>query len=339
MQWLEFTRFLRGWQDNLQQVLETDPGGFMGWKYVKVAGAIPNLFPDYGVLQSYHSVRWTHPGPVLSPLYFVAPKATRQFANAVWMALSLPPSEIINELDGPEDEKLVHMTLPACVVDKCQHWILVVKHESGQRHSNTEWSAPDDLAGEDPYSNPAFTHTFDCTPNQWADKVLALFLMYKGFHQNLDKGMVEGIRAAFKDLWDNVDGDTYHGQWNFNHDRQQWEGNPAESAEVNDIISSLKHKASSEDGDIHSQLAGEPTSVHLAERTLVTRHLEQIAFNATAWTLWTRCFELVKVKHWHVTMLNPVPINHILKMYLAHETLVLSDLSTHFDIHLKNHKG
>ncbi|KAF8833370.1 hypothetical protein BDN67DRAFT_1017634 [Paxillus ammoniavirescens] len=89
-------------------------------------------------------------------------------------------------------------------------------------------------------------------------------------------------------------------------------------------------------------VAGEPTSVlklDLAERTLVTRHLEQIAFNATAWTLWTRCFELVKVKHWHVTMLDPAPINHILKKYLAHETLVLSDLSTHFDIHLKNHKG
>jgi DNA-binding transcriptional regulator/RsmH inhibitor MraZ len=38
-------------------------------------------------------------------------------------------------------------------------------------------------------------------------------------------------------------------------------------------------------------LAGEPATVlqlDLAERTLVTRHLEQIAFDATAWTLWTR---------------------------------------------------
>ncbi|KAF8835305.1 hypothetical protein BDN67DRAFT_975463 [Paxillus ammoniavirescens] len=38
-------------------------------------------------------------------------------------------------------------------------------------------------------------------------------------------------------------------------------------------------------------------------------------------------------------MLDPAPVNHILKKYLAHEALVLSDLSTHFDIHLKNRKG
>ncbi|KIK79779.1 hypothetical protein PAXRUDRAFT_833917 [Paxillus rubicundulus Ve08.2h10] len=37
--------------------------------------------------------------------------------------------------------------------------------------------------------------------------------------------------------------------------------------------------------------AGEPASIlqlDLAERMLVTRHLEQLAFDATAWTLWTR---------------------------------------------------
>ncbi|KIK74951.1 hypothetical protein PAXRUDRAFT_835845 [Paxillus rubicundulus Ve08.2h10] len=37
--------------------------------------------------------------------------------------------------------------------------------------------------------------------------------------------------------------------------------------------------------------AGEPASIlqlDLAEQMLVTHHLEQLAFDATAWTLWTR---------------------------------------------------
>ncbi|KIK74944.1 hypothetical protein PAXRUDRAFT_19406 [Paxillus rubicundulus Ve08.2h10] len=82
-------------------------------------------------------------------------------------------------------------------------WLL--EHFSANdRDSDTGWSAPDDLAGEDPYGDPAFAHAFNCTPNQCSDKALALFLTYKGFHQNLGKGTIEGIQAAFKDLWDNV---------------------------------------------------------------------------------------------------------------------------------------
>jgi hypothetical protein len=72
------------------------------------------------------------------------------------------------------------------------------------RDADEEWTAPDQLAEEDPYSDPIFPHAFDRTPNKCSDKALALFLTYKGFHQNLGKGTFEGIRAAFKDLWDNV---------------------------------------------------------------------------------------------------------------------------------------
>ncbi|KIK76414.1 hypothetical protein PAXRUDRAFT_835370 [Paxillus rubicundulus Ve08.2h10] len=41
----------------------------------------------------------------------------RQFADAVWAALSLPPSEIISKLDGPKGKELVFLTLPACVIE------------------------------------------------------------------------------------------------------------------------------------------------------------------------------------------------------------------------------
>ena len=56
----------------------------------------------------------------------------------------------------------------------------------------------------DEYSNPAFHTAFDHIPNHCSDKVLLLFLTFKGFYQNLGRGTVEGISATFKDLWDNV---------------------------------------------------------------------------------------------------------------------------------------
>ena len=62
----------------------------------------------------------------------------------------------------------------------------------------------DDPNKEDPYADPMFPHAFDCLPNRCLDRVLALFLTYKEFHQSLSKGMVKGGQATFKDLWDNA---------------------------------------------------------------------------------------------------------------------------------------
>jgi len=59
-------------------------------------------------------------------------------------------------------------------------------------------------AKDDPYTDPAFPHAFDRVPNKCSDKCLALLLTYKGFHQSLSKGTVEGVQAAFKNLWDSV---------------------------------------------------------------------------------------------------------------------------------------
>jgi hypothetical protein len=65
------------------------------------------------------------------------------------------------------------------------------------------WLSPAHVSGEeDPYTNPAFAYAFDRVPNEFSDKALSLFLTYKGFHQNLGRNSVEGIRVGFKDLWD-----------------------------------------------------------------------------------------------------------------------------------------
>ena len=53
---------------------------------------------------------------------------------------------------------------------------------------------------DDEYSDPAFCTAFDHIPNHCSNKVSLLFLTFKGFHQNLGRGTVEGICATFKDL-------------------------------------------------------------------------------------------------------------------------------------------
>lgn len=59
--------------------------------------------------------------------------------------------------------------------------------------NNSMSSTPKDLTKDDIYSDPSFQAAFDHIPNHCSDKALSLFLTFKGFHQNLGKGMVEGI--------------------------------------------------------------------------------------------------------------------------------------------------
>ncbi|KAG2104313.1 uncharacterized protein F5147DRAFT_638301 [Suillus discolor] len=170
------------------------------------------------------------------------------------------------------------------------------------------------------------------------------FMSLKGFHENLSKNTVESIRAAFKKLWEQADGGTFRGKWSFNEARQHWEGNPADSAEVYDVMASVKHKASAEGGDrTHSMAmtkdfmdrmlqwheAACPLEIALQAIQLLTRHLEQVTFDAGAWTLWSRYY----------ISLDTILLDTVMKKYLAREPLTLSDSNTYFEIFLSNRKG
>ncbi|KAG1723135.1 uncharacterized protein EDB91DRAFT_1087922 [Suillus paluster] len=222
-------------------------------------------------------------------------------------------------------------------------------------------------------------------PNQIAlTKALAHLMSLKGFHENLSKTTVESIRSAFKKLWELSDGDTYRGKWHFNEAKQRWEGNPADSADIYDVLSSIKHKASAEGGDrthsmamtkdymdrafrwhqavcpleialqmIQKVMSGaRPSDMHLdlEMRTKLTRHLEQVTFASNGWTLWTRCFELVKLKgyltcHYFGWLqrkdisLDTTILDGVLGVYLANETLTLSKCTSYFEIFLAHRKG
>ena len=84
-------------------------------------------------------------------------------------------------------------------VKRGREWLAGHFPANGSTHS-----IPKDASNEDIYGDPSFQAAFNHIPNHCSDKALSLFLTFKGFHQNLGKGTVKGIRAAFKDLWDNV---------------------------------------------------------------------------------------------------------------------------------------
>jgi hypothetical protein len=109
------------------------------------------------------------------------------------------------------------------------------------------------------------------------------------------------------------DGGTYRGQWHYNENRQRWEGNPASSAEVADVLVAVKHKCGAEGGDRTHSLAmskeymerifewsegkvstaavetmkdpSQASNMSLTEQSAVTKHLEFRAFTSTAWTV------------------------------------------------------
>ncbi|KAF8175145.1 hypothetical protein BJ912DRAFT_858015 [Pholiota molesta] len=170
--------------------------------------------------------------------------------------------------------------------------------------------APD----SDPYSHPDFPAAFESIPNQFSHIALALYLTFKCMHLQLKGGSGSSIRAAFKDLWKHSAGDLYRGVWTFNAVRNQWEGNPVDSAEVVDVMTAISHKSGADGGDRTHSLAMSKghigkifawsdtqcdlsmTPLTMEARILKTKHLEFRAFSSTAWTIWSRCFELVKIK-------------------------------------------
>ncbi|KAG6329830.1 hypothetical protein ID866_9259 [Astraeus odoratus] len=235
-------------------------------------------------------------------------------------------------------------------------------------------------AEEGGYDDPEFKNAFQHIPNKYSDKALALYLSWKGFEEQCSQSTIDGIRAAFKRYWDDA-GDRFRGRWHYNDAQCRWEGNPVNSGEVNDILVAIKHKANA-DGAVRTHSVAmkkeymecmltwskslcpldiafhrvlciitdsAPPSLSetldMPTRTWITRHLEQLTFSATAWTLWTRNFELIKLKRDDVTIeadgATKKKINDVLLKYLRGEehSLTLDEHSVCYEVHLRNRKG
>ncbi|KIO13539.1 hypothetical protein M404DRAFT_122553 [Pisolithus tinctorius Marx 270] len=226
-----------------------------------------------------------------------------------------------------------------------------------------------DLSSE-VYGNPDFKNAFERVPNQCSDKALALYLSWKGFQENCSQSTIDGVRAAFKLMWD----EAY--AWHYNSERQRWEGNPVRSAEVDDVIASIRHKVNSQGSErthsgamkkeyldmilawsnsccpldsplqyIHLVMTNpEPSVPPLgkwatdAKMKLTTmRHIEQLACAAVAFML---NYELVRLKHGDIK-LDRTAVDSVFLKYLRGEegSLTINDLGVYFEVHLRNRKG
>ncbi|KAL4065470.1 hypothetical protein J3A83DRAFT_4190800 [Scleroderma citrinum] len=133
-------------------------------------------------------------------------------------------------------------------------------------------------------------------------KALALYLSWRGFHENQSQNTVEGVDVAFKKLWDSailqhpamlVSTST----WWLNH--------------TNNVMASIKHKVTMERSDCMHSSAMKKEYMDKILTWLITTCLE-----LETWIIWTRCFELVKLKQEDIQIMDVTLVNHVLTKYL-----------------------
>ncbi|KAI6035401.1 hypothetical protein F5J12DRAFT_924235 [Pisolithus orientalis] len=248
-----------------------------------------------------------------------------------------------------------------------------------QSHFPEEGTPPTpNHTGEDSeiYSDPNFKNVFERMPNRCSDKALALYLSWRGFQENSSQSTIDGVRAGFKMLWDEATNTFGVVMWHHNDAHHRWEGNPVLSAEVDDVVASIRHKVSSEGAErkhsgamkkeymdkilawsesfcpldtplqyirlvtIGYKALPSGESLNGKVKLTVTQHLEHLAFSAVAFTLWMRNYELLKLKRGDVK-LDKTVIDGMFMKYLRGEelSLTVSECNAYFEIHLKNRKG
>ncbi|KAL4074551.1 hypothetical protein V8B97DRAFT_2022770 [Scleroderma yunnanense] len=188
-----------------------------------------------------------------------------------------------------------------------------------QSHTDSSSTTPTRIV-EDIYNNPVFKDAFEKLPNHCSDKALALYLSWRGFHENQSQNTVEGVDVAFKKLWDR---------------------NPATFAKVDDVccsnvMASIKHKVTMERSDCMHSSAMKKEYMDKILTWLITTCLE-----LETWIIWTRCFELVKLKQEDIQIMDVTLVNHVLTKYLRGKqgTLITNERDIYYEIHLRNQKG
>ncbi|KAK7029232.1 hypothetical protein R3P38DRAFT_2775803 [Favolaschia claudopus] len=105
------------------------------------------------------------------------------------------------------------------------------------------------------FDDPAYRHAFDATPNVHSPEMVSLYLVYKIYGQGRKISTADTIHAAFKLMCKMRDGDKYRGKWHFNSTTAAWEGNPIDSAKVQDTMAAIKNKCGKDGGDRKHSLA------------------------------------------------------------------------------------
>ncbi|KAF8508410.1 hypothetical protein JB92DRAFT_3120946 [Gautieria morchelliformis] len=189
------------------------------------------------------------------------------------------------------------------------------------------------------FSLEVLAHAFDKIPMQASPWVLGLFIASNCFGDNAcGPATAWQIYSAFKMMWHHAwvfcfdqiflfcdPNGKYQGRWRWDEERHCGHGNPAQSTEVDDIITAVKNRDGAEGKHFHScamkleymdrimewsstqcpstilweldRLHGEEYHLRLPK---ATKHYFMCAFAASGWTIWTRNFELAKLQYKHI---------------------------------------
>ncbi|OJA14255.1 hypothetical protein AZE42_10491 [Rhizopogon vesiculosus] len=236
------------------------------------------------------------------------------------------PQEVIDFMDhdtnfsSQPEAGLADIVWPeASTAQGTQSWI-----DSDSNESVISISSGEDVLGEEtaPKVYTKEGHTFDAIPNKFSASALELFLVQKELTEGRSLSTTWGIFSAFKDLWKNAKGETYHGLYHYEEATAVVTGNLALSAAVQDMMEVLKNNKGAEGGSrnhasamtiedmrklmtwSYRQCSDEAvghifqgvharSTLEVAELILAQRHLMLRAFS---FTIWTRNFELTKIK-------------------------------------------
>ncbi|KAF5386085.1 hypothetical protein D9615_002449 [Tricholomella constricta] len=186
-------------------------------------------------------------------------------------------------------------------------------------------------------------------PNKYSATVVAAFITQKCFTEDLSDSYAQGIHAAFCRYWDTMSGTTYAGPYRIDKTTGKITGCPARAPLVTDLVKAVKTKGKkkgadatrhhaeampiedlqklmrfSEDACPHDQLEATANNDILGCSKEIVEHGFLRGFASTAFTLWTRCFELLTLNVRDITWNCQGPAPYY---------------TPHFEVHLENRKG
>ncbi|PCH33911.1 hypothetical protein WOLCODRAFT_160449 [Wolfiporia cocos MD-104 SS10] len=202
-------------------------------------------------------------------------------------------------------------------------------------------AAAQDDGGED-VDYDELVRAFEGAPNRYSAMALELFLVEKCVNQNLGRSTGDGIHAGFKTYWEMMADDRYRGPYKYNEVKNEVRGNPADSAQVQDIVHAIRNKsratekARSRAGamlieDMRKMMLWSERTCRaewldkeiadLGTLTMMTRDFLMRAFMSSGFVLWTRISELCRLqrKHYAADCEGRAPY------YIPHDTVRLEN--------------
>ncbi|KAF8688094.1 hypothetical protein AX14_003512 [Amanita brunnescens Koide BX004] len=181
----------------------------------------------------------------------------------------------------------------------------------------------DCAAAKDDIDDELLLRAFDNPPNKHSAEALELFMVQKCLREDCGGSTSVSIHSAFAWHWDNMDGERYAGAYTYDGEQNEVRGCPAHAPFVKTLLKTIKAKGTADGGSRKHALpmtiedmthlvrwservcppvpiSGQGTTMEEQALT-VTRHVFMRAFMTTAFTLWTRNFELCGLRAGHIT--------------------------------------